>query len=136
MPISELNAEFNKSINPGELEGRGQFDFFNNDMEELGSKIEEEGTDADYNMILEILFQPQQSESLFVFGIHIFIFNNKSENAFSFLLNSHHDYFSYNSLFIENSNAENLEMLKLKCAKVAKDALKKQIEFAENDIAD
>jgi hypothetical protein len=132
-----LNVEFNKSVlNPGELEGRGQYDFFKNDMEKLGSKIQEDDINADYNMILEILFQPQQSESLYVFGIHIFILNNESENAFSFLLNSHHDYFSYNSLFIENSNAKNLEMLKLKCTKVAMDALMKQIEYAEKEITD
>lgn len=132
----DLDVEFNESIlNPGELEGRGQFDFFNNDMKRLANAIKEEGTSADYYVILEILFPPQSSEAVDVFGIHILILDKDTENAFSFLLNAHHDYFSYNSLSAANAESANLEMLKLKCARVAFDALKKQIDYAKSEIA-
>lgn len=129
----KLDAKFNENVlSPGDLEGQSQFDFFNNDMKRLASAIKEEGTSADYYVVLEILFPPQRSEVVDVFGIHILILNKDTENAFSFLLNSHHDYFSYNSLFAENSNTENLEPLRIKCAEVAFDALKKQLEYAES----
>ncbi|WP_163714626.1 LamG domain-containing protein [Mangrovibacterium lignilyticum] len=128
----DLNAEFNETVlSPGELEGQGQFDFFNNDMKRLASGIQEEGTSADYYVILEILFPPRQDETVNVFGIHILVLDKDTENAFSFLLNAHHDYFAYNSLSAANADADNLEALKLKCARVAFDAFKKQIEYAE-----
>ena len=128
-----LHATFNESVlDPGELEGQGQFDFFNNDMKHLASAIKEEGTNADYYVILEILFPPRQAEAVDVFGIHILILDKETENAFSFLLNSHHDYFAYNSLTAPNAAEANLETLKLKCARVAFDALEKQLEYAEN----
>ncbi|MGQ8335067.1 LamG-like jellyroll fold domain-containing protein [Sunxiuqinia sp. A32] len=131
----KLSAEYKENIiAPGELQGQSQFDFFNNDMSKLASAIKENESNPNYYVMLEILFPPQQSESVNVFGIHIFVLNNKGENAFSFLLNGHHDYFSYNNLFAENSNTENLEKLKLKCTSVAIEALKKQIKYAESEI--
>lgn len=123
--------ENNLILNPGELLGKGQFGFFMNDLKKLEALIEENNSTNNYSIILEILFAPQRSERLDVFGIHIFILNSLGKNAFSFLLNSHHDYFSINRLFSENSNKENLEILKLKCSRVAFDALKKQIEYAQ-----
>ncbi|RKD90477.1 LamG-like jellyroll fold domain-containing protein [Mangrovibacterium diazotrophicum] len=128
-----LNASFNTEIlDPGKLEGQGQFDFFNNDMKHLAGSIKEKGTDADYHVILEILFPPRQAEAVDVFGIHILILDKDAENAFSFLLNSHHDYFAYNGLSAANADEANLEALKLKCAQVAFDALTKQLEYAKN----
>ncbi|WP_299579538.1 LamG domain-containing protein [uncultured Sunxiuqinia sp.] len=128
-----LNAEFNETIlNPGQLEGQGQLNFFNNDMKRLASAIREEGTNADYYVVLEILFPPRQSEAVNVFGIHILVLDKDTENAFSFLLNAHHDYMAYNSLWAVNAEPANLEPLKIKCAKVAFDALCKQLEYAES----
>ncbi len=135
---SELhcNATFQAhDLDPGELEGKGQFDFFNNDMKNLSAALKTGPTKTDYHIILEILLPPRQSDEVYVFGIHILILNSEGKNAFSFLLNSHHDYFSYNHLVAPNANPENLEALKLKCTKVAAEALRKQIEYAEGEVA-
>ncbi len=131
----QWNVQNSHSIlDPGKLEGPGQFGFFTNDLNHLSGIINENKLDADYHLILEVLFPPQQTERIFVFGIHFFILDDKGENAFSFLLNTHHDYFSFNCLMAENAKPENVEMLILKCSRVAIDALKKQIEYAENEV--
>ena len=130
----KLDAAFNdEMLDPGKLEGRGQFEFFNHDMNSLSNAIREDGAKADYYVILEILFPPRQSEMLNVFGIHILLLDKDAENAFSFLLNAHHDYFSYNNLFTINADPENIEALLIKCSNVAVKALIKQIEYAENE---
>ncbi len=130
----KLKAELKPEIlDPGKLEGRAQFTFFNNDMKNLAASLKQKTSDADYNVILEILFPPQRGKGLNVFGIHIIILNKEGENAFSFLLNSHHDYFTYNDLFSSGSTEEDWENLKLKSTQVAMDAFKKQLKYAQQE---
>ena len=128
------NTRFEETIlNPGELEGKSQFQFFNNDMDALSAAAIELWKEADYHIILEILFAPQRSEAVEVFGVHLLILDSAGENAFSFLLNSHHDYFTYNNLIAENSNEENIEELQEKCTRVIAEALMKQLEYEQKE---
>jgi len=110
-----LNQNF---LNPGELKGNSQFDFFKNDLENLGSEIKLKNAKIDYCIVPEILFAPKREGTLFVFGIHIFILNNKGENVFSFLLNSHHELFIEAKLYSYNPNENDLEELKQRCMDV------------------
>ena len=79
-------------------------------------------------MILEILFAPKRGENLVVFGAHIFILDNNGENAFSFLLNSHHEIFAGAKLYAENPNEEGVKQLEMKCIKVCSEAFAQQID--------
>ena len=100
-----LNIRLNENIiNPGELMGKSQFEFFQNDMLELGNEIKIKNKNIDYCIIPEIIFEPERNGTLFVFGIHIFILNNKGENVFSFLLNAHHNHFVEAKLYAYNPN--------------------------------
>lgn len=111
-----LNISLNKnSLNPGELMGRGQFEFFKNDMERLGNEVKMKKEQTDYYIIPEILFEPKRNETLFVFGIHVFILNKEGENVFSFLLNSHHELFIEAKLYAYNPNENDLDELKKRC---------------------
>lgn len=131
----KLNVKFNKSVlDPGKIEGKAQFEFFENDMEILSEVIMDDSIDSDYNIILEVLFQPQQSMGLRVFGIHLFILDDKGKNAFSFLLNSHHDYFTNNHLYTQGFTTEDLDWLLGECTRVACDALNGQMVIAGNGI--
>ncbi|WP_370479011.1 LamG domain-containing protein [Tamlana flava] len=124
----ELDIDFNrKTLNPDELRGKNQFEIFNNEMDSLGEKIRKEKTPSDYNIVLEILFAPKQSERLNVFGIHVYVLTNDGKNAYSFLLNSHHDSFKYAQLFEDHVTKESLETLKQKCTWVALEVFKKQL---------
>ncbi len=108
-----LNVRLNKTLlNPGELKGKSQFEFFNNDMERLGNAINMKNEKRDYYIIPEIIFEPKRNGTLFVFGIHIFILNNEGENVFSFLLNSHHELFVEAKLYAYNPSENDLEDLK------------------------
>ena len=114
-----LDISLNKDLlNPGELIGAGQFEFFKNDMERLANEVRLKKEESDYFIIPEILFAPKSSETLFVFGIHIFILNKEGENAFSFLLNSHHELFIDAKLYAYSPNESDLEELKQRCLDV------------------
>jgi len=120
-----LNIRLNENLlNPGELMGESQFEFFKNDMERLGNEIKMKKEKIDYCIIPEILFEPKREGTLFVFGIHIFILNNEGENVFSFLLNSHHELFVEAKLYAYNPNENNLEELKKRCLDVGVKAFK------------
>jgi hypothetical protein len=105
-------------LNPGDLIGRAQFEFFKNDMERLGDEVRMKKEKTDYYIIPEILFAPKRNETLFVFGIHVFILNNEGENVFSFLLNSHHELFTEANLYAYNPNESDLEELEKRCLDV------------------
>ena len=120
-----LNTSLNENLlNPGELMGKNQFEFFTYDMVRLGNEIKRKREKIDYFIIPEILFEPERNGTLFVFGIHIFILNNQGENAFSFLLNSHHELFIEAKLYAYNTNENDLEALKKRSLEVAARAFK------------
>ncbi|WP_340115032.1 LamG domain-containing protein [Maribellus mangrovi] len=128
----ELNVRPSEvELDPGELTGNNQFDFFNGDMKNLAAGISDLESDANYNVVMEVLFASQQPDTLKVYGMNIFILNNEGENVYSFLLNSHHNLFTNAHLFETNPNAFNRAMLMQKCTMVAINALKLQIESSE-----
>ena len=98
-------------------------------MERLGESIDRKEEKTDYNMILEIVFAPKRDENLNVFGIHVFILNDEGKNAFSFLLNSHHELFVNAKLYAQNPDEKEEEQLQLKCLKVALEAFSQQVDL-------
>ncbi len=106
------------SLNPGELMGKNQHEFFTYDMVRLGNEIKMKRENTDYFIIPEIIFEPERNGTYFVFGIHIFILNNEGENVFSFLLNSHHELFNEAKLYAYSPNENDLDEIKQRCIKV------------------
>jgi hypothetical protein len=124
-----LNIRLNEnSLDPGELMGNSQFDFFNNDMVRLGNEIKLKKENVDYHIIPEIVFEPKRQGTLFVFGIHIFILNNVGENVFSFLLNSHHELFVGAKLYAYEPNEKELEALQRRSLEVGAWAFKLMVK--------
>ena len=115
----------------GEPQGRSQFEMFQSSMRTIGGKLGSGSLDADYVMILEILFPPSRDKVTEVFGIHVYILTPEGGNAFSFLLNAHHQSFVDAKLRTSDMTAEGKEKLALDGTKVAMQALKKQVTEAQ-----
>lgn len=118
-------------LDMGELKGKYQFDWFQNDRMRLG-KIVKTQSGADYYMALEYLVPKFPSGDIAVFGVHIYVLDANGENAFSFLLNSHHKILVEAGLKSADSSDQGREALVLKGTDVALDALLQQIKQARH----
>ena len=117
-------------LDPGQIKGNGQFDWFQNDMAVLGEKIRMQDIQKDYALIMEILFPPMRGDRQRVFGIHCIILDAKGENAFSFLLNSHHQMFVDAKMMAEDLSDKSRDELIKKATEVGLAALVEQIRHA------
>ena len=115
-------------VEVGEIQGRGQFDWFQNDMATIGQEVESRGVDADYVLVMEVLFPPQRGSRQSVFGIHCIVLNTEGQNAFSFLLNSHHQMFVDAKMTGEGESDQVRNELIKKATAVGLEALAAQIQ--------
>ncbi len=130
--LENVDISLNETmLDPGELKGEAQFQFFQNDMARLANEIKENEEEADYYMIPEILFGPEGEGTLFVFGIHLFILDKEGENAFSFLLNSHHELFIKAKLYAYNPDEDDVAALKQRSLEVAAQAFSLMVDQSE-----
>jgi hypothetical protein len=64
-----------------------------------------------------------------VFGVHCIILNAKGENAFSFLLNSHHQIFTDAEMVADDRTEKSRNELIRKATEIGLEALVQQIKF-------
>ena len=108
-------------------EHRPQFELFMDSLGKFGEQIADRAIQADYAVMLEIIFPPTMGGEVKVFGIHVFVVTPTGENAFSFLLNSHHSSFKRAALSSSDTSASGREKLVMKATSVAMAAFKKQV---------
>ena len=89
-------------IDQGILERRSQWDLFNRGIAAVAAALANREPTADYTLVMEILVPGDQA----VFGIHVYILDREGRNAFSFLLNSHHEIFRNAELVAADSSEE------------------------------
>jgi hypothetical protein len=116
-------------IDPGKLKGAAQFDWFMNDMAVIGKAIKSRAVDEDYILVMEVLFPPMHGNRQAVFGIHCIILDAEGENAFSFLLNSHHQMFVDADLVVDDLSEKSRAELVSKATGVGLEALVGQIRL-------
>jgi len=121
----------NNEINPGELQGLGQFQWCQHDMEIIGREVQKRKVKEEYILVMEILFPPTRNNRQAVFGIHCIILNNQGQNAYTFLLNSHHQMFVDANMVANDLSAESRNQLINKATNVGLEALVMQIESGE-----
>ena len=119
-----------RELSPGDIKGRGQFDWFQNDMAVLGSELRKQKIEADYVMVMEVLFPPTRGNRQEVFGVHCILLNDEGGNVFSFLLNSHHQAFVDAGMAAEDQSEKSRSELIMKATAVGLEALVQQIELA------
>lgn len=84
-------------------------------------------TGGDYTLVMEVLVPGNQA----VFGIEVYIVDQAGNNAFSFLLNAHHELFAAAGLEARNSSEEARDEMIRKATRVGLEALTQQIEQAK-----
>ncbi len=114
----------------GRPEARSQWELFLNDIEHISQTLKGQASDADYHLFLELL-SPASNR---VFGIHCYVFDRRGQNAFSFLLNSHHRLFADAKLIAKHTSENALTKLVEKATDVAMVAFKAQVERARKDL--
>ena len=119
-----------RDLNPGELQGRFQWDVFQSGMGALGKQIVKEKPQSDYVLIVEVLITPTRSKGLAVGGIHCYLLDREGVNAFSFLLNSHHRMFQDAALKTPDGSAKGEGELKSEAVRTALKAFKQQVAEA------
>jgi hypothetical protein len=85
--------------------------------------------ESDYYMAVELLMVPGRKNDLGMFGIHVYILDKAGDNAFSFLLNSHHKIFVDAKLYVEDTSKDAIEKLIADSTQVALQALDQQIQL-------
>ena len=116
-------------VDPGELKGAAQFEWFMNDMAVIGKAIQSRGIADDYILVMEVLFPPTRGNRQSVFGIHLIILNAEGENAFSFLLNSHHQMFVDADMVVDDLSEKSRAELIRKATEVGLQALVRQMRL-------
>lgn len=109
-----------------QIEGQGQFDFFQSSMKQMAKQIKQP-----YHLATEVIIIQRPNNHLGVWGIHLYILDHAGHNAFSFLLNSHHRILVDAKLFSEGNSKEAIDKLVIQSTQVALQALDQQIEQAK-----
>jgi len=113
-------------VDMGAPEGKAQFGLFESDMKKIGQRVKGQ-KDADYFLAIVQLATPIPSGEVALGGIHVYVLNAKGQNAYSFLLNSHHKMFVEAGLKTAVTGTEGSQVLAMPGTKVALDALERQI---------
>ena len=117
-------VEEKNQLDPGKLTGKSQWEIFINDKQGIVEDMQRQGVKGDYSLVMEILFPPGNQE---VFGIHCYVLDSQGENAFSFLLNSHHQLFSDAKLRADDASLASRELLIEKATRVGVSAFIQQV---------
>lgn len=116
-------------IDPGEIKGQGQFNWFENDMAVIGAEVQKQGLEEKYAVAMEVLFPPTRGDRQAVFGIHCIILDRQGGNAFSFLLNSHHQIFCDADMVANDLSEQSRAALIKKATAAGLEALDQQIKL-------
>ena len=114
----------NTRVDFGRLPRQSQWDLFQSDLSRIAEKVKGRHPDAQYHLMLEFLLPVSDGE---IFGIECYVINQEGENAFSFLLNSHHRLFVDARLVARNSSEEARSEMFARATQVAVVALQAQI---------
>ena len=112
-----------------------QFQIFNGSLGKIAARFGRQPAAGDYVILFDVVFPPSRSREIEVFGIHLYIVTADGENAFSFLLNSHHESFVAATLRSADKSAKGREALALRSVEVAMEALDEQMRAAADCLA-
>lgn len=119
-------------VDLGALRGSSQWEIFERDMHRIGESVQKWRSDAKYHLFMEFLLPVSDGK---IFGVHVYILDTDGRNAFSFLLNSHHQSFVDANLVAEDSSEAARARLAEQATKLGVAALEAQIAQARERAA-
>lgn len=122
----------NKRYDRGRMAGGSQWVVFEESLGAIGDKLSKQSSDVDYHLIMEFLL-PQSDQR--IFGVHVYVLDSNGDNAFSFLLNDHHQLFRDANLVARNDSEEARLDLIERATHMALHALEGQIALARECVA-
>jgi hypothetical protein len=108
------------------LQPVSQWDLFQYGLNTIASALEGYDTGADYTLVMEMILPVDNV----VWGIEIYVLDREGRNAFSFLLNEHHQMFVDAQLRARNSTEAARAQMIDDATVVGLMALEKQIALA------
>ena len=114
-------------VDLGRLEATSQWDLFLNDMQRIAETLKGQVSAADYHLFMELVW-PVNGQP--IFGIHCYVFDRQGQNAFSFLLNSHHQLFADAELIARSASEAARDRLVKKATAVGMTAFEAQVDQA------
>lgn len=121
-----------RRLAPGAHNSPPQWDIFVADLARIGDQLKATPTATGYHLVLEVIFPPNSPS---VWGIHCFVLDHQGNNAFSFLLNSHHALFQAGALATPDPSDAARDRLVANATRVALKALERQLEAPADDTA-
>ena len=115
-----------RRIDFGPLRRPSQWAIFDHGTQAIAEKLDGYETGADYTFVMEILVPGDQA----VFGIEVYIMDRQGRNAFSFLLNAHHELFADAKLVAKNSSEVSRDNMIENATRIGLAALTAQLEQA------
>ena len=119
----------NKKINMNKLTARGQWNLFQTSMSLFADHLKVHPVNTEYALVVECLVTPRRSGGEAVGGIQCYVLDSDGSNAFSFLLNSHHELFTDAQLKIGNVTTESRDELVKKSTEVVIKAFQRQLNL-------
>jgi hypothetical protein len=120
-----------REIDPGDLgklKVQSQWGLFEMGMDRLGKEVAQAKIQSDYALAVEAVITATPSKGLAVFGIHCYVLDREGANAFSFVLNSHHEVFVDAALTTEDASPKGQGELVAKAVRTALKALSQQVK--------
>jgi len=114
-------------VDLGRLEATSQWDLFLNDMQRIAETLKGQVSAADYHLFMELVW-PVDGQP--IFGIHCYVFDRQGRNAFSFLLNSHHQLFADAKLITRGTSEAARDRLVKRATAVGMTAFEAQVDQA------
>jgi hypothetical protein len=113
-------------IDLGALERSSQWVIFQQGLSAVTETVANRAAGADYTLVMEILVPGDEA----VFGVEVYIVDAQGENAFSFLLNSHHRMFAEARLTASGSSEAARQQMITNATRLGLLALQAQIQGA------
>ena len=108
---------------------RGQWNVFQTSMSLFADHLKAHPINTEYALVVECLVTPRRSGGEAVGGIQCYVLDSSGSNAFSFLLNSHHELFTDAQLKIGNVTTESRDELVKKSTEVVIKAFQRQLNI-------
>lgn len=104
-----------------------QWELFQKALAAIGAALEDWPGDADYALVMEVLFHPGDR---IVFGVHTYVLDRQGRNVFSFVLNAYHEIFAAAALVAADGTEEARAATVARATRAGVTALEAQVEHA------